>query len=99
PHMPAGHIFNLFNVDVGKTLTRIERLGPDRFFVYRIVGSDVAHYYVREGRMPVAQMLLPGAIAEPVAAFPDKNRATHAVWRFEHGFRSAEAPPPPPCKP
>jgi hypothetical protein len=96
PSIPL--IGSLFTVDVFKTLEDIEQSGPDRFFVYRVVSPDGVHYYVREGRMPVAQLILPGAIAEPIAAFHDKKRATHAVWRFEHGFTAAEAPPPPPCK-
>jgi hypothetical protein len=85
-------------VSVFGALDALKKTGVDRYYVYRMEGHEGVRFLLHEGRLPIAQLVLPGAVLEPVAAFPDSKTAAHAVWRLEHGFKTAEAPPPPRCK-
>lgn len=83
----------LFSVDLIKALADLKKMGPDRYFLYRMVRSDgVTSYIVRDGRLPESQLLMPGAKMEPIAAFADRATATHAWRRMERGFKTPEAP-------
>jgi hypothetical protein len=87
----------LFSVDVLKLIADLKKSGPDRFFLYRVSRADGVTYAVYDHRLPWDQLLLPGVVLEPIAAFPDRATATHAWWRLMRGFATAEARPVPPC--
>jgi hypothetical protein len=66
--------------------------GPDRFFLYRVVRPDDVTFIVREGRLPLEQLIVPGAVFEPIEGFPDHVSAAHAMRRLERGFRTTAGP-------
>jgi hypothetical protein len=74
-------------------------MGPDRYFLYKMTRPDGVHYILHEGRLPESQLLLPGAILEPIAAFPDRATATRAWRRMQRGFKTPVASEIKPCIP
>jgi hypothetical protein len=89
----------LFSVDVLKAIADIKKMGPDRYFLYKMTRPDGIHYILHEGRLPESQLLLPGAILDPIGAFPDRATATRAWRRMQRGFKTPVAPEIKPCIP
>lgn len=97
PGMPEGAAPFIPTVDVLKLIADLKKIGPDRYFLYRVTRADGVRYLVNEGRLPWAQLIQPGATLEPIAAFPDRATATRAWRRLERGYRTPVYAPPPAC--
>lgn len=97
PYRPNAISPATVSVDILKVIADLKKVGPDRFFLYRMTRPDGVSYIVREGRFPESQLLLPGAILEPIAAFADRATATRAWRRMERGYKTPVAPEIKPC--
>jgi len=99
PYRPNAVSPSLVSVDVLKLIAGLKKMGPDRFFLYRMSRPEGVTYILNDGRLPVSQLLLPGAVLEPIAAFPDRATAVRAWRRMQRGFETPEAREVQPCTP
>ncbi len=84
--------------------SKLNRDGPERYFLYRVRRGETISYLVREGAAPAGQPAPGGAILDLVRTFSNRDSAVRAWRQLEAGRKSlpddgSRPPFPSSCEP